>query len=449
MFTIFPFYFRNNDVEVVIIERRSIRDKNIDRFNLQIQALQILETVFYSMLASVLNSLITILLNNIHSKDIKKDVIDNKFKVLRKTFLKLTLLRDDSKNTWSKKLRRAFAKLKFLMYLRKNWEESKLKAFNSPDYFIHANENFANSYRKVKKHSSFSTNNSGTGMCRLDLNDVSDNLCLNIDKSNTTLLKVANVARRHNADKKMQIANLVQDNRRKNSKINETSGNFHSYNMEFFSSPNSSFANLSATVQNNNNCNNNQRKLSLISNHLNHDAAKSEKQVEINDRSEKVNNETSSRTNRTGSRQKSATGKHLPSKLNLDAQKESNHIFLELSASERTRIVLKNILGTTLIILSWVLSVIFIKKIYEKFRDNIFKIVIAPVITAVIMNMCITECLMIFLFSVLSWVNFELRFFGISGFIFKVLSLIINPLIQQLHKTIIIIKDLNTVSKSK
>lgn len=107
------------------------------------------------------------------------------------------------------------------------------------------------------------------------------------------------------------------------------------------------------------------------------------------------------------------------------------------------RMTLKGVLGTFFIFTSWVFITIFLKALYSKFREKMFEICVAPMISMLVTNLLVVEVIMISVFTLLSWITFELKFFGVTGLIYKVFSIVINPLIQIQHKSLIIAKDLS------
>ena len=114
----------------------------------------------------------------------------------------------------------------------------------------------------------------------------------------------------------------------------------------------------------------------------------------------------------------------------------------EVSHNMLLRIRIKTGLGVFLLLLSTMLTAIFIKSIYDKFRNNITKIVVIPVISSLFVNIVLVETLMILVFSGLSWLNYEKKIFGISGLLYKVIDTIMNPKIKNSNMTLIVIRDL-------
>lgn len=111
-----------------------------------------------------------------------------------------------------------------------------------------------------------------------------------------------------------------------------------------------------------------------------------------------------------------------------------------------TRMIIKNIIGTILMLISFILTGYLIKNIFEKFRDNISKIVVIPIISSILIKIFIIEIINIFIFVSLTWMAFEMKLFYFNQQLSKIIASAINPKIKNIHKTLELIADMKQMS---
>lgn len=557
--TLLPYYFKENKVDQEIMQRRSIKDKNVDRENLEALFSQILETFLYSVLASIINFLLTKILNLIYDKNIRKELIDSKYEILKKVFLKkVGKLRRKEMFTWMKKMKSAMIKIKFIYYLRSNaiekrkqkrklsenlilrYNDSRIQSqntsfgdvnnnlnnnlyyMNSNNFIFNSQLNYVNGKKDINNNCNYidyisdSPLDNGNKYSHFHLSNIYNNenknrnSISNKNNNNNNLyysnnLNNFNISKSANSfynkkvsiksdgeilslDKKNDSCSTLYQNKNNNISYINNINNIDDYDAskeilssniglfrkdyidnkykreEYYEADRSSvkvvnpklrvrFSSLVLSKKNISDPNMNNMSIRKLSNCS---ATSSINQLIDNKSSNLKLNSTTfgthcnrssrslvSRSNVSSNRKISCEIKDFAANNNNLPKKEKKVIYSAISTSDQIRILIKNIIGTIFILISWGVSLVIIKIIYQNYRNSIFKIVIIPVITAIVMNLILTEVILIFIFTTLSWINLEIKYFGVGTVVSRFLGIVVNPLIQQIHKTIIIIRDLN------
>lgn len=435
-FSLLPLFFTDNEVEVDIIQRRSIKDKNVDLYNLEILLKQILLSMVYSIMAGILNAIIKTILNLIHSKEIKIEYIENQLKYIKNVFIKIISNRKINKSI-KEKLYRAKIKLKFIVYLKinalKKTSKEKAKALdnNDKEYIDIPKKGYSKDFLTKSKYENIVlpkiTNNR-------NYNTERNRFCFN--NSSSHLMTVENITSQnvptsYQSSKKNEVV--------KKYRKGKSASKFQRKHNLSFSSPNLFLTKYKAGLIQVNRNTNYSDCLTEITTHRNILLDNSNNSLRKIKR-KNIQNKLFKKHNRKNN-----------SNIDINENfmiKEKNKLLIKVSISEEIRITIKNILGTVVIFTSWAFSVIFVKKIYQIYRNNIVSIVVIPVFSTLIMNLIVTEAIMILIFSILSWINFEKKYFGVSGIIHKVLSIVINPLIQKQHQIYNLLKDIEVAQCS-
>lgn len=427
--SLLPMFFTDNKVEAQIIQKRSIKDKNIDRYNLQILLGQIIESFMYSILASIINMLVNVIINIIHNKDLKMDVIQHHLVYIKTLFNKhINKINTETKSSWRRKIIKVKLAIKFI-FLLKNYK----RIFNNKKRSM--KEKSLISYDNNRSRGSSKSNDNSTINSNVSLKNSSSRLLRN----NKSLFK--------DHDYKNDKANnnvLIHNN---NSNNKNSINNIHNKSKISFLSfnPNKAYKIVNNIYENEHN------KPPIVKTNFTFSTENliKHKSILLDANSYSKRNTLK----RVDSKEEQTNRLYRKSNINkrdstIRQIKEKNKIFISTSNIEEVRIYLKNILQIIIILVSWYYSIIFIQNVYKKYRNNIISIVIIPVFSTLILNLFATDLIIIFLFSSIVWLVNEKRVLGASGIMLKIINSVINPLIKDLHEVFRLLKDLENAQQN-
>ena len=134
MFALVPLYFQKNIAESDIIQRRSIKEKNVDRERLNIFVFQIILSVGSSIVGAIITAIFQHFLNMIYYKDINSEVYKEKRKIILNYFKEKNNVLSTDIELRLKKIRNAMIKLKVIFTFSKIIQNKKIN-----ENFLHNN----------------------------------------------------------------------------------------------------------------------------------------------------------------------------------------------------------------------------------------------------------------------------------------------------------------------
>ena len=108
------------------------------------------------------------------------------------------------------------------------------------------------------------------------------------------------------------------------------------------------------------------------------------------------------------------------------------------------KIILKNIIGTILILASWISIKVIINKICESFSKSTLKFIIFQIFTSIIIQFVLIEPVLIFIITILCYYKVEHK---MKESLKKIFLKIIDSKIYSIHKAILFLEDLQKIQK--
>lgn len=385
-FSLFPYQFRENTEEVKATTRRSIKDKNADMNALAINFMQIVETYIFSLAASVFMSLINAVLNIIYKQDISLFQSENKLDLIKNFFSEIGLR---SEKRYKLAFRRTITNLKFLGIIKSIYCNHE-KIIDDKIYDVNSIEKQNVMQKRV------------TLMERMRMNDNLDEIkkikkyqSLKTRRSSFTFTfnNQRNIDKIHN-----NIDKVINENKNDDQKLinNQIVKGRNKRNIE-----NDKLHGFKEVIKPNT------QKFDIIQNNSN-------------------------------------TSRNLLPKLFNNKETKKIH---EKSTGLNKRMLIKNLIGTILMILSFLFTGFLIKGIFVKFRDNISKIVVIPILSSILIKIFITEIISITVVVILVWITYKIKLFNVDNFIYRLLGKILDPKIKNIFFVLELIKDIKMMTK--